>query len=119
MKAHKRQNAMGNQQIPSTDLRLNDSLDTALNVGLKHMCLCEFLVPVSSQPDASQRALLAEHKVSIEHRANRLLPTSETKKLILYINEKQNNQEDEIVGELELADNSTGQKYCGGKFYPA
>ena len=50
-----------------TYLGLNNGFHTALNVCLEDMSFGEFLVPVSSQPDPGQGALLTQHKMCIEH----------------------------------------------------
>ena len=48
--------------------RLDDRLHAAADVRLEDVRLSQLAVPVSGKPDARQRALLAEHKVRVEHR---------------------------------------------------
>lgn len=51
-----------------TSLGIEDGLHGALDVRLEDRCLGELLVPVGGEPDTRQWPLLAQHKLSVEHR---------------------------------------------------
>lgn len=61
------QQQMAGRSKGQFDFWLHDAFDALLDVRFENVCLGEFLVPVSGQPDARERAFLGQHDVSVKH----------------------------------------------------